>query len=365
MKKQIYIVLLMVVASVKLWSQETITIEGNGFDSFNEVKLKVYTFKSLGYETLETLRLDENGNFSVQIPFVEANLYELNFDEKEFVPLSITGGGFIKVLQNESGIHIEGSRSSQDILNFQIQNAELQAKHFGQLKADMDEAMNEKDSARIHLLQMEAENAIEEFLIEFRALIVGMGVGPAGFYALQYSDFNKELQFIESRLLAYQKEVPSSVLTRSLEKLVYRVKTTSIGNTPPDFTTLDSEGNVVSPKQFKGKVLLIDFWANWCRACRIENPQFAELHKQYKDKGFHVLSITQDVKEELWQDAIRLDGIEAFQHVFDTGNKISELYSVSSLPQNLLLNEEGIIIAKNLNAEQLERILVEDAWKDH
>ena len=192
-----------------------------------------------------------------------------------------------------------------------------------------------------------------------------MGLVLAGFYALQYSDFNKELQFIESRLLAYQKEAPSSILTRSLEKLVYRAKTTAIGHTPPDFTALDSEGKEVSPKQFKGKVLLIDFWANWCRACRIENPKFAELHKLYKDKGFHVLSITQDVKEEYWKDAIKLDGIEGFQHVFDTGNKISKLYNVSSLPQNLLLDEEGIIIAKNLNADQLERMLVDYAGEDN
>ena len=101
------------------------------------------------------------------------------------------------------------------MLNFQMQNAELQAKHFGQLKAEIDEAMNENDTARMTALQLQTESAITEFQTEFRALISNMGISPAGFYALQYSDFNKELQFIESRLLAYQKEARSSILTRS------------------------------------------------------------------------------------------------------------------------------------------------------
>jgi peroxiredoxin len=223
----------------------------------------------------------------------------------------------------------------------------------------MDEAMKNEDQARLGQLQQEAETAVQKFLVEFRALIVSLGVSPEAFYALQYSDFNKELEFIETRLETFKKEAPASILTRSLEKLVYQAKNTAVGKTPPDFRAFDSKGNEVSPELLKGKVVLIDFWAYWCRACRIENPEFARLYEEYKNKGFHILSISQDVEHEHWKNAIKQDGIEAFQHVFDEGNRISGLYSISSLPQNLLLDEDGVIIAKNLNADLLERLLAD------
>jgi len=359
MKKQLCILFLLVAATGTLWPQEITTIHGSGFTDYTRVSLKVYSYPHLGYETLETKVLDKGGSFDFQTPFSEANLYELNFDEKEFVPLSITRGGTVHVMRKEGNTHIEGSESSRKIRDFQQQNAALQARYFGQLKADMDQAMQEEDQERIDLLMQEAENAIRQFLPEFRALVVSMGITPEGFYALQYTDFNKELAFVESRLAAFQQEAPGSIFTLSLEKLVYRATSTAIGQRPPDFSAVDSKGNEVRLDQFKGKVLFIDFWANWCRACRVENPQFARLYEVHKDQGFHVLSISQDVKQEHWKNAIQMDGIEAFQHVLDTGNVISELYSISSLPQNLLLDKDGIIVAKNLNAAQLEGILAD------
>jgi len=357
MKKQLCIIFMLVAATGNLWPQDSITIQGSGFTDYTLVSLKAYSDIQLGYEVLETQMPDKEGNFSFQIPFTEANLYELNFDEKEFVPLSITGGGKLHVWQKEGHTQIEGSESSQKMQDFRQQNGALQERYFGQLKSDMDQAMKEEDQDRINALMQEAETAIQQFLPEFRALVVSLGITPEGYYALLYTDFNKELAFVESRLAAFQKEAPASMLTRSLEKLVYQAKNTAIGKSPPEFTAIDSEGNEVSLAQFKGKVLLIDFWANWCRACRVENPKFAKLNEAYKDKGFHVLSISQEVPREHWKNAISLDGIEAFQHVLDEGNVISGLYSISSLPQNLLLNREGIIVAKNLNADQLGKLL--------
>jgi peroxiredoxin len=359
MKKYAIFVLLLVTSSVQVWPQEVLTIKGTGFKNYTELSLKGYSDKSLGYEPIETLQLNEKGTFSIQTPFKEANLYELNFDEKDFVHLSVKSGGIIQVERKEDITVIEGSESSLKILDFQNQNQELQTRYFGSLKAEMDEAMKNEDQARLGQLQQEAETAVQKFLVEFRALIVSLGVSPEAFYALQYSDFNKELEFIETRLETFKKEAPASILTRSLEKLVYQAKNTAVGKTPPDFRAFDSKGNEVSPELLKGKVVLIDFWAYWCRACRIENPEFARLYEEYKNKGFHILSISQDVEHEHWKNAIKQDGIEAFQHVFDEGNRISGLYSISSLPQNLLLDEDGVIIAKNLNADLLERLLAD------
>ncbi|UOY06346.1 TlpA family protein disulfide reductase [Muricauda sp. SCSIO 64092] len=357
MKKLVYLIVTGLLCCSGMLAQKLVQIKGNGFGTFGEVTLKQYSPEILGYESLETKTLNEDGRFSFQIPFLGDNLFELNFDEKEMVHLSIPRAGNITASRVKNSISIEGSPNSVEMQEFARRNGALQAKHFGELKAAMDKAMKAGDKERIDALQQQAAVALQSFLVEFRELIVNMGTDSAGFYALQYTDFNKERVFVEERLKAFKKESPGTVPTRALEKLVNQAKSTEIGEIPPDFKVSDRAGHEVTLSQFKGKVLLIDFWAHWCRPCRVEHPKIASILKKYRNMGFHVLSITQDVDKVQWEKAIAKDGIEDFQHVFDSGNRINDLYSVSSLPQNVLLNRAGKIIAKNVKAEALEQIL--------
>ena len=130
-----------------------------------------------------------------------------------------------------------------------------------------------------------------------------------------------------------------------------------MGSTPPPFEAKDKEGKLLKLSDFKEKVLLIDFWAAWCQACRVENPKLASLYQKYQQKGFEIISISQDETKENWVNAIQKDGIDSWHQIWDQDNSISEKYSVSSLPQNVLLDKKGKIIAKNVNAEMLSKIL--------
>ena len=304
-----------------LTAQQEINISGNGFVSYKEVTLKKYSPEYLEYEALETKPLQEGGRFAFETEFMGDNLYELNFDEKKMVHLSVQQPANISVSQVENAIRIEGSPYSVKMQEFVQQNGQLQAKHFGQLKVDMDKAMKEGDKETVEKLQQQASVAVQDFLVEFRRLIVDMGTNSAGLYALQYTDFNKERLFAEERLAAFQKEAPSAAPTKALEKLVRQAQSTEIGQTPPDFTARDKAGNPISLERLKGKLVLIDFWAYWCRPCRVEHPKMAALYEKHRNKGFHVLSITQDVDKALWEKAITKDGIAGFQHIFDTENK--------------------------------------------
>lgn len=129
--------------------------------------------------------------------------------------------------------------------------------------------------------------------------------------------------------------------------------------------------NLVSGEEFQlsvltGKVVLIDFWASWCKPCRKENPHIVEIYKKYKDasfkngEGFTVLSVSLDFKKEMWEKAIIDDSLEWTNHVSDLKgwkNKAAVAYNVKSIPQSFLIDGDGIIIGLNLRAEDLEKQL--------
>lgn len=342
-----------------LSAQSKVSISGTGFSDYTQVSLKALDPQTLDYQMVETLDIDRDHSFEFQVPFLGANLYRLNFAGTESVVLSVVKNSSITVARDGEGITISGSPASVKIQSFRAENEQLQAKHFAGLKQEMDQAMAAKDEAKLQEIQQQAEVAVQNFLKEFRAQIEAMGVGPAGYYAMQFSDFNKELVYIESRLAAFQQDLPGSPITRALEKQVYRAKNTAVGRTPPTFNAKDQHGQSLDLEDLRGKWVLVDFWAAWCRACRVENPELVKVYEDFQEQDFVILSISQDKTRQQWLQAIEKDGIGAWPQIWDQDGHISELYSVSSLPQNVLLDPNGTIIAKNLKAGQVREMLLQ------
>lgn len=331
-------------------------ISGEVSADVKQVVLKVFDEKELGYTQVD-LQEVKSGKYSFSLKFDQPNLYQVQFDDGKNVVLSISKSDDIKVNYETDKIDIVGSDESLKLIDFERQNGALQGKHFGQLKKDADKAMAAGDKEALAEIQQRSATAIQEFLKEFRTLLIDMGETPAGYAALQFSDFNKEVDFISERLEAFKASIPESPVTKALARQVYRSKVVAIGKTPPAINAMDREGEPFGLDQYKGKVVLIDFWAAWCRACRIENPQFVELYDDYQVRGLEIVSISQDKKRKTWEEAIAKDGIGIWRQVQDKDGRISELYSISSLPQNLVLNREGKIIGKNVTAEQLKELL--------
>lgn len=150
---------------------------------------------------------------------------------------------------------------------------------------------------------------------------------------------------------------------KSLKERIETAKKTAIGSYAMNFTQNDTLGKPVSLSDFKGKYVLIDFWASWCGPCREENPNLVRAFKQYKDKNFTVLGISLDQpgKHQLWLDAIHKDELHWTQ-VSDLkfwDNAVAKQYGIRSIPQNLLIDPSGKIIAKNIRGEKLHTTLEE------
>ncbi len=139
------------------------------------------------------------------------------------------------------------------------------------------------------------------------------------------------------------------------------MKKVAIGKKATDFTMNDTEGNPVTLSSLYGKYLLIDFWAAWCSPCRAENPNLVATYNKYKAKGFQILGVSFDKTKNDWLKAIKDDHLTWLQ-VSDLkgwGNEAGKLYGIGSIPSNVLLDPDGIIIAKGLRGDDLNNKLKE------
>ncbi|HZY38751.1 MAG TPA: TlpA disulfide reductase family protein [Mucilaginibacter sp.] len=141
------------------------------------------------------------------------------------------------------------------------------------------------------------------------------------------------------------------------------LKAVAIGATAPEFAEVDTSGKMVSLSSFRGKYVLIDFWASWCGPCRHENPNVVKAFNHYKGQNFTIIGVSLDRPgaKDKWLAAIHKDGL-AWTHVSDLkfwDSKTAALYAVRGIPQNFLLDPNGKIIAKNLRGDDLENKLEE------
>ena len=135
---------------------------------------------------------------------------------------------------------------------------------------------------------------------------------------------------------------------------------TTVGAIAPDLAFPDPDGNIRKLSDLRGKVVLLDFWASWCRPCRGENPHVVAMYHKYHDKGFEVFSVSLDRDKESWKRAIAADGLVWPNHVSDLkywSSDAARTYGVSSIPSTYLLDQNGRIIAKNLRGEALSNAL--------
>lgn len=193
-------------------------------------------------------------------------------------------------------------------------------------------------------------------------------LNPHSYFALvslsEASSANhKELLVMEPVFLAIDESIRNTPDGRAMAQRFVAAKTIGIGKVAPDFEQRTPDGRAVKLSDYRGKYVLLDFWASWCGPCRAESPYLTKALKNYADRNFDVLGVSLDdeSKRDAWIQAIADDGL-TWTNISDLrgwSNETATLYGIRAIPQNYLLDPDGVIIAVNLRGDALGEFLAE------
>ncbi|SMD37996.1 Peroxiredoxin [Reichenbachiella faecimaris] len=363
MRKNLFFVITSLILASACTQKEGITISGNYDNPVEDQLVKIELIMNNELTVIDSFRLEPHGNYNRILKVAEPGFYRLNFYNRHVTNM-ILGDSDIQLVKDENdprgGYKVSGSKDMDYIyaLTALKQDFEKQSQTLN------EEFMNARNSGDMQLLE-DIRNRFMQMKAtsdnQIKSAILKMDGSIAGILSTSFIDEENEFAFLDSLAQKYQKELPNSSYTNELVKKVEAYRKLAVGSPAPEISLPNPAGEIVSLSSFKGKYVMIDFWAAWCRPCRAENPNVVRMYQTYGGKGFEILGVSLDRQKESWVKAIAEDQL-TWAQVSDLKyfeSEAAQLYQINSIPATYLIGPDGTIIAKNLRGAELEAKLKE------
>lgn len=309
------------------------------------------------YAVVDSMELNA-GKFVFEVKIAEPEFYRVVLFKKQAIYMILIDKD-LEIVADATVPEIPYTvKGSKDMDYFRVVNREMNK--LGQEKNKLESQYvlakkNEEAKAKEIFQQLIALQ--KKGIATMKGMIDTIQPSFAALYASNILNPDEEYPYLKKLSDNLSKNYPNSRYVKRYAEFLKSISALTVGQPAPEITLTSPQGKQVSLSSLKGKLVLIDFWASWCKPCRMENPNVVGVYQDYKDKGFEIFGVSLDRNKKDWMKAIKDDKM-SWVHVSDLKmwqSSVVPQYKVQGIPLTYLVDKEGKILAKNLRGEALRK----------
>lgn len=340
---------------------QTFTIEGK-IDGAKAGKAELQTREGGKMVAKYSTGIAEDGTFTMQGKVTEPDMYVLKIGDLRGGITLFLDNSYIKITGKSDdlmNVTVTGS-PTHDVLAGYNKITKAQSEKLRPLYDKYNEYNKAKNTVEMKKVEAQIDALDADQMGEKMNYIQSVLKSPVSAYILNSLVYSIENpKDLEKMVNGFDPALADYKYVKNVKESLAKMKLTAVGEIAPDFTQNDPDGKPVKLSDFRGKYVLVDFWASWCGPCRAENPNVVAAFNKYKGKNFTILGVSLDRERDPWLKAITDDKL-TWTHVSDIkywDNEVAKMYGVRSIPANFLLDKTGKIVGRNLRGDALEAAL--------